>query len=157
MRVMVFGTFDGLHRGHLSYLKQARKYGDYLIAIVALDKNVLKFKGRLPKFSQTERLKKLRACGLVDSVILGNKNIYKVLKQYRPDVACLGYDQQADTKKLRALFPKMKVVRLKAYKPEIYKSSLLNSVIAIPQYCGRSNLIKSRRCVINGIATLRSR
>jgi len=124
---MVFGTFDGLHQGHLSYLKQARKYGDYLIAVVALDKNVLKFKGRLPKFSQTERLKKLRACGLVDNAILGNKNIYKVFKQYRPDVACLGYDQQADAKKLRTLFPKMKIIRLKAYQPEIYKSSLINA------------------------------
>ena len=52
MKVMVFGTFDGLHPGHLSYFKQARKYGDYLIAIVALDENVLQFKGHRPKFFQ---------------------------------------------------------------------------------------------------------
>mgnify|MGYP001559664265 CR=1 FL=1 len=127
---MVFGTFDGLHQGHLSYFKQARKYGDYLIAVVALDKNVLKFKGHQPKFSARQRLKVVKECGLVDKIILGNKNIYQVFKQYHPDVACIGYDQQADIKKLRLLFPAMKIVRLKAYKPKIYKSSLLNSVIA---------------------------
>jgi len=34
-RVMVFGVFDGLHEGHKSFLRQARKYGGELRAVVA--------------------------------------------------------------------------------------------------------------------------
>ena len=36
--VMTFGTFDHLHPGHIYYLSEARKYGDYLITVVARDK-----------------------------------------------------------------------------------------------------------------------
>ena len=43
-KVMVFGTFDGLHEGHLDFFRQAREYGDYLIVAVARDVNVKKIK-----------------------------------------------------------------------------------------------------------------
>lgn len=124
---MVFGTFDGLHPGHLSYFKQARKYGDYLIAIAALDKNVLKFKGRLPKFSQNQRLRGLKKCPLIDEARLGGKNRFDIIAKLQPDIVCLGYDQKTDVKLLRTMFPSIKIVRLKAYQPKIYKSSLLNA------------------------------
>jgi len=26
-KILVFGTFDGLHSGHLNFLEQAKKYG----------------------------------------------------------------------------------------------------------------------------------
>ncbi|HLC71304.1 MAG TPA: adenylyltransferase/cytidyltransferase family protein, partial [Candidatus Nanoarchaeia archaeon] len=35
--VMCFGTFDILHPGHLHYLQQAKKYGDYLMVVIARD------------------------------------------------------------------------------------------------------------------------
>ena len=126
IRVMVFGTFDGLHAGHLSYFQQAKKYGDHLTAVVALDENVAKFKGRQPKFSQTERLEAVKACGLVDEAILGGKKIFDILDKRKPDVACLGYDQQTSVNELQQLFPNIKIVRLKPYRPKKYKSSLLN-------------------------------
>lgn len=126
-KVMVFGTFDGLHKGHLSYFKQARKYGDCLIATVARNFNILKQKKHLPKFSEQQRLKAVQACGLIDKAVLGHENIYKILEQYHPNVVCLGYDQKADIKLLQKTFPKMRIIRLKAYKPKIYKSSILNT------------------------------
>lgn len=126
-RTMVFGTFDGLHKGHLSYFKQARQYGDYLIAIVALDKNVLKFKGHLPKFSQTERLLALKKCPLVNEARLGGQHRFDIIAKFQPNVVCLGYDQKTDVKLLQKMFAKTKVIRLKAYKPKKYKSSLLNA------------------------------
>jgi FAD synthetase len=126
-KVIVFGTFDGLHPGHLSYFKQAQKYGDYLIAVVALDKNVLKFKGHRPKFSQTERLRGLKNCPLADEARLGGQRRFDVIAKLKPDIICLGYDQEADIKLLRAKFPKITIVRLKPYKQNIYKSSILNN------------------------------
>jgi cytidyltransferase-like protein len=37
-KIMVFGTFDGLHEGHLVFLKQARKLTEkpFLIVSIAL-------------------------------------------------------------------------------------------------------------------------
>ena len=56
-KVMVFGTFDILHPGHLNFFKQAREFGNFLIAVIARDKTVLKIKGRLPKNNEKKRLK----------------------------------------------------------------------------------------------------
>jgi FAD synthetase len=125
MKVMVFGSFDGLHKGHLSYLKQAKKYGDYLIAVVAREDRIMRQKKHQPQFSEPERLAAVKNSSLVNEALLGNENIYEVLKKYQPDVICLGYDQRADVAFLKKNFPAIKIIRLKAYKPEIYKSSKL--------------------------------
>jgi len=42
--VMTFGTFDMFHPGHRYYLSEARKYGDILIVVVALDATVERLK-----------------------------------------------------------------------------------------------------------------
>jgi len=57
MKVLVFGTFDILHKGHLNFFKQAREHGDYLIAVVARDRTVKEIKGKPPIESEKERLK----------------------------------------------------------------------------------------------------
>ena len=36
-KVMCFGTFDGVHKGHEYYLHEARKLGDYIVVVVALE------------------------------------------------------------------------------------------------------------------------
>ena len=119
MKVMVFGTFDVLHKGHLSYFKQARKYGEYLIAVVARDKTVKEIKGRKPRNNEKKRLKEVKKH--VDKAVLGYiRDKQKVIKKYKPDVVCLGYDQRNFIKGLK------KFKRLKPYKPHKYKSSKLH-------------------------------
>lgn len=126
-KVMCFGTFDGLHQGHLSYFKQAKKLGDFLIVIIARDKNVIKFKGREPREKELRRLKLVSQIKEVDRAVIGNQDdIYAVIKKFQPEIICLGYDQKADEKKLRKLFPDIKIVRLKSYQPNKFKSSILN-------------------------------
>lgn len=128
---MVFGTFDILHEGHLDLFKQAKKYGDFLIVAVAHDDTVKKIKGKFPTQNQKKRINAVRNIPIVDKAVLGRrKGYYKNLEIYRPDVICLGYDQKAFVKKLRKELKKMdlsktKIVRLKAHKPHIYKSSKL--------------------------------
>lgn len=124
---MVFGTFDGLHPGHLDFFKQAKDYGDYLTVVIGRDKNVLKIKGKLPKHSEANRLEKVVGCGLADRVIMGQiRDVYKIIRQEKPEVIALGYDQESYTYKLANEFPNIKIIRLKPFKPEIYKSSKLN-------------------------------
>lgn len=130
-RVMVAGTFDIFHAGHEYFLREAKNYGDELIVVIARDENVLKIKGKLPKNSEDKRLKKLLESKLADEVVLGNKgNIFNIIEEIKPNVICLGYDQPIDENKLKQEINKRKliieVVRLKSFKPEIYKSSLMN-------------------------------
>ena len=119
---MVFGTFDILHKGHLNFFQQAKKHGDYLIAVVARDKTVKKVKGKVPKHSEKIRLKNLKPH--VDKVVLGYiNNKYKVIEKYQPDVICLGYDQKYFLEGLKQF--KISVRKLKSYYPSKYKSSKL--------------------------------
>jgi FAD synthetase len=124
-KVMCFGTFDKLHKGHLSFLKQAGEKGDYLIAVIARDKNVIKIKKKKPSEDEKKRLKKIIDSGMAEKAILGSLNDkYKVIKNEKPDIICLGYDQRVNIKELKKTF-KGKIFRLKPYKKNIYKSSLL--------------------------------
>lgn len=125
-KIMVFGTFDILHPGHLYVLKQARKYGDNLAAVVARDATVLKIKKHCPHNPEKIRVKNLKNTKLVDKVILGNLgDKLTVVKKIKPDIIILGYDQNNFVKELSEAFPKIKIVRLKSYYPKKYKSSLM--------------------------------
>lgn len=126
--VMVFGTFDGLHPGHLNLFEQARKHGTRLIAVIGRDATVMKAKGRAPVQNENQRLEAVKRTGLVDEVRLGHESdYYKVIRDVQPDVICLGYDQTHFTNKLPSLFPRIKLVTLEPFHPEEYKSSKLRN------------------------------
>ena len=129
-KVMCFGTFDILHEGHKFYLAEARKLGDFLVVVVARDDTVMAVKGQKPLNSEIIRVRNLRHIGLADKVILGNSgDKLKVVEDEKPSVLCLGYDQTSFTEnireKLRDRGLSVDVVRLPAYLPDVYKSSLL--------------------------------
>lgn len=130
--VMVFGTFDYLHAGHENLFIQARNHGDYVIAILARDKTVKTIKGDAPDHDEKERLQNLIATGWANEAVLGNeKDKTKVIRQYKPNVIALGYDQFAFTYNLEKLLIDLKldtkIVRLKPYRPDMYKSSILKN------------------------------
>ena len=72
-KVMVFGTFDLVHPGHLSFFRQAKKNGGFLIVVVARDRNSLEAKGRPPRNEEKKRLANIRKIKLVDKAILGSR------------------------------------------------------------------------------------
>ena len=124
-KVMCFGTFDRLHPGHLSYLEQAKKHGDYLIVVVARDQNVKKIKGKSPAQDENVRVKRLRGENIAGKVVLGQiRDRLSIITKFNPDVICLGYDQEADLERIKRVHHG-RIVRLKPHKPEVYKSSLM--------------------------------
>ncbi len=135
IRVVVFGTFDGLHPGHEAFLKQARELGDELIVCVARDVIVEQLKGRLPKFDLNERLAELQKLPAVSQAIKGDKHLgsYAIFAQLRADIVAFGYDQDdlmADFKRFQQVTGDETPVHvLKPYRAEEYKSSLLNHAI----------------------------
>ncbi len=132
---MVFGTFDIFHPGHESFLRQAGKLGDFLIVVIARDATVLKVKKRRPLNSENKRLKTIIETGLADKVLLGSlSDKYAVIKKYKPDVICLGYDQKFFVDDLREKLnefglQKTMVEKMKPFKADIYKSSKLRQKI----------------------------
>jgi cytidyltransferase-like protein len=129
-KVMVFGTFDILHKGHLNFFRQAKKHGDYLIAVVARDKNVRKIKKKKPRNNEFVRLLNVALVKTVNIAALGSlKDPYKIIEEKKPNIICLGYDQNSYSDKLEEKLKKRKlktkVIRLKPYKAYKYKSSKL--------------------------------
>ena|SRR3990167_3289513 len=130
--VMVFGTFDYLHAGHENLFQQAKQLGDEIITIIARDKTVKTIKGALPDHDEKQRMQNLKDTGWSDIVILGNnKEKTKVVRDYRPNIIALGYDQFAFTYRLEKFLMDIKldakIVRLKPYNPDIYKSSIVRA------------------------------
>lgn len=131
--VIIFGTFDIIHPGHIHFLWQTKKHGDFLIAVIGRDQTVKKIKGRSPKNKELKRLTNLKNLKIAEKVILGSlKDKLAAIKKYKPDIICLGYDQKYFTYNLKRELKKInlakiKIIRLKSYKPEKYKSSLLKN------------------------------
>lgn len=128
-KAMCFGTFDGLHEGHRDFLKQASVHGT-LRVIVARDTTVMQVKGRPPLANETKRVQALKDEGY-DAVLGNQEDKYAVIEEYRPECICLGYDQVAFTDKLEISLLNRgitsKIIRLDAFRPEVYKSSKLNA------------------------------
>ena len=133
-KVLVFGTFDVIHPGHISFLTQAREKGDYLIVSVARDSFVRSFKRKDPVYDGTARRAHLMETGLVDKTVLSDGNIgeYSVVLREEPQVVCFGHDQD----RLKADFVSwmqnngrsVETHTLDAFRPDRYKSSKISAL-----------------------------
>ncbi|HAZ28517.1 MAG TPA: FAD synthase [Candidatus Magasanikbacteria bacterium] len=132
--VMIFGTFDIVHFGHIHMFEEAKAYGDRLVVVVARDANAEKIKGMAPFHSEKERKGLLTYISLADEVVLGDKNDpYKIISHIKPDIIALGYDQKVFVDKLVHAISDFKleirIVRLSAWKPEKFKTSKIRRYI----------------------------
>ena|SRR3989344_2368784 len=133
--VLVTGTFDFLHRGHLYLLQEAQKLGDRLVVLIARDSTVKKIKGRFPIHHEKERRELVASIRMVDQAILGDrKDPYRVIEQVKPDIICLGYDQQhtfalalRDALKIRGM--KTRIVMLKPFEADRLKGTHLRALV----------------------------
>lgn len=129
-KVIVFGTFDIVHPGHVHMLNEAKEYGDYLIAVIARDSTVCDIKGRAATNNEQTRLNNIIKLNLTDKVRLGclGDDKYQVIHEEKPDIIALGYDQRVFVGNLtEAIEDYVKIVRLSPYLPNIYKSSKMHT------------------------------
>ncbi len=120
VKVMATGVFDILHPGHIYYLKEAKKLGNTLCVVVATDSTVRKLKHE-PINPEKIRLNLIKELRIVDEVYLGHKDdMYKIVKEIKPDIIALGFDQVHDENEIRSELKKRKinakVVRLSEFK-----------------------------------------
>ena len=93
-RVITFGSFDVFHIGHLRILERAAKLGGHLIVGVSSDALNESKKGRLPIYSQAERLQLVSALRCVNEVFLEESLEAKreYLVSHQADVLAMGDD-----------------------------------------------------------------
>ena len=94
-RIIVNGTFDIVHRGHIEMLNYARSQGDYLLVAIDSDRRVKELKGSLRPVNNHEdrkfyldNLKAVNACWIFDSA----EELEHICKIYKPDVMVKGSD-----------------------------------------------------------------
>lgn len=96
-KIIVNGTFDILHRGHLSMLQYARDQGDYLLVCIDTDKRVQELKGpQRPINCQEDRKYMLESLRCVDEVQFfgSDADLIDIIKKYKPDIMVKGDDYQ---------------------------------------------------------------
>ncbi|HLC64322.1 MAG TPA: tRNA pseudouridine(55) synthase TruB [Patescibacteria group bacterium] len=133
-KILIAGTFDILHPGHLNLLRQAKELGDFLIVVMARDENVLKTKGQKPFLNEDQRLDNLEKLGLVDKIVLGDLiDPYKVVKEEQPAVVALGYDQQTFVNGLIGLRANSRLnfrtERLEPFKEDVCKGRKIKQAV----------------------------
>lgn len=96
--VFTNGCFDLLHVGHISYLKQARALGGFLIVAVNSDASVRRLKGEhRPINSLADRMRMLAAYDFVDAVIsFDAQTPYEVIAALKPDILVKGADYRPE-------------------------------------------------------------
>lgn len=115
-------------------LQEARKYGDWIIVVVTADEVVKRQKKHEPYQPEAERCAVVRENG-ADEVVVGDQQPekYQLLRELEYDVLALGYDQPVSLKEAKSLLMEcdhsmVQVVRLTAFEPEKYKSSLIRGL-----------------------------
>jgi D-beta-D-heptose 7-phosphate kinase / D-beta-D-heptose 1-phosphate adenosyltransferase len=96
--VLTNGCFDLLHRGHITYLNQARALGDLLVVGVNTDESIRRLKGpERPINALDDRMQVLAALSCVDHVVAFDDDTpHRLVKAIRPHVFVKGGDYTRD-------------------------------------------------------------
>ena len=94
-RVLVAGTFDLIHAGHIYLINEASKLGDVYV-VVATDDNREIFSGERPIIPQEQRLEIIKNLKNVKDARLGrsDNDTLKTVEEIKPDIILLGPDQR---------------------------------------------------------------
>ena len=92
--VFTNGCFDILHKGHVTYLSQARALGDALVVGLNADASVRRLKGpERPVNEERDRAEVLGALACVDLVVIFREDTPdRLIHAVRPDVLVKGGD-----------------------------------------------------------------
>ena len=96
-RVIVNGTFDILHRGHIEMLNFAKSQGTYLLVAIDSDRQVRELKGASrPVNCQEDRKFALDNLKCVDAVWIfdSQQELEHICKLYKPHLMVKGSDYQ---------------------------------------------------------------
>lgn len=129
-KVVVGGSFEILHPGHLYFLEKAWEIGEVYV-VVSRDKNFIKFKKREPVTPENQRRIIVENVKFVSKAILGDEEDFiKPIEYLKPDIVLLGPDQWIEPSelesKLRERGLNTRVLKLESrVEGELYSSSAI--------------------------------
>lgn len=94
-KIVVNGTFDIVHRGHIELLNYAKSLGSHLLVAIDTDRRVAELKGSTrPINCQWDRMFMLENLQAVDAVCFfdSNEELEYILKTYQADIMVKGSD-----------------------------------------------------------------
>lgn len=94
IKVITYGTYDLLHKGHINLLRRAKELGDYLIVGVTSD-SFDRGRGKLNvRNNVLERVEAVKATGYADEVIIEDYLGQKIddIQKYDVDIFAIGSD-----------------------------------------------------------------
>ena len=96
--VFTNGCFDVLHKGHIDYLKKAKKLGDILVVGINSDDSIKRIKGEMrPINSLDARLMILESLSMIDYLIpFDEDNPINLINSLRPDILVKGSDYKVE-------------------------------------------------------------
>ena len=95
-KIAVSGYFDPIHVGHIEYINNAKKLGDWLVVIVNNNNQCALKKGKY-FMDEKDRVLIVKNIKAVDEVFLSideDKTVSKSLKKVNPDVFANGGDRK---------------------------------------------------------------
>ena len=127
--VLAGGVFDIIHPGHIHTLNAAKALGDVLVVAVATDKTTKKMKKRPPLHSQELRCELVSSLSMVDKAVVGHEDdIFETVKEIKPDIIVLGYDQIHQEKFIddgcKRINLNIEIVRLQSPVPDLSSSEI---------------------------------
>jgi len=127
--VLAGGVFDIIHPGHIHTLNAAKALGDVLVVAIATDKTAQKMKKRPPLHSQELRCELVSSLSMVDVAVIGHEeDIFETVKEIKPDIIVLGYDQIHQEKFIddgcKRINLDVKIVRLQSPVPDLSSSEI---------------------------------
>ncbi len=131
-RVYVDMVADLFHYGHVNFLRQARKHGDYLLVGVHADETVMSYK-RCPILSMEERVASVEGCRYVDEVVSNAPlTIDRAwIEQHNIDLILHGDDFSSEMEELCYKTPiEMGIYRSVGYTPGISTSEIFARIRA---------------------------
>jgi len=127
--VLAGGVFDIIHPGHIHTLTAAKALGDVLVVAIATDKTAQKMKKMSPLHDQELRCELVSSLSMVDEAIVGHeKDIFETVKEVKPDIIALGYDQIHQEKFIsdgcKRISLDVEIVRLQSPIPKLSSSEI---------------------------------
>lgn len=131
--VLIGGTFDIIHGGHIYLMEKASKFGD-LIVIVARDENVKRIKGHSPIIPEEQRLAVVQGIRYVKKAVLGKSgtDLLEIVKEINPDYLILGPDQNFSEDELGS---------------RVQALGLKTRILRIPEHLGKYDLCRTSKIV----------
>ena len=127
--VLAGGVFDIIHPGHIHTLNAAKALGDVLVVAIATDKTAQTMKKRPRLHNQESRRELVNCLSMVDRAIIGHEdNIFETVKEIKPSIIVLGYDQIHQEKFIdegcKRINLNVEIVRLQSPIPELSSSEI---------------------------------